>query len=228
MSKILFVEDDKSLVGEVCERLGLWHEVEHLKAEEIRSNKDVDYDLLVINAAAPQREGLELRKMLEEAGKKAPVLILSETNDPADETDKPREIECLLDSQEEMIHSPYDADKLSARIAAILRREHPTEHIIQTGDIRLDLVSRTMFIGKDEVELSMQEFQLYEYLVNRPEIYFSMEDLLIDLGWEKSLTGEDVHEYLQNIRSHFERYDRPCPISIYDRNCKFSLVPGRI
>lgn len=217
MSKILFLGDDKQFASGVIENLRKQHAVDHFN---YTSNEQLpaqsNYDLVVIDSATPPRE-LPALDHTRERKWQPPVLYLSQSDSPQTR---------VCGESDELTDKPCSAETLAARIKAILRREHPTEHIIQSGDIKLNLATRTMFIGRTEVELAEQEFLIFEFLVNHPESLFSPQDLLARVFGENA-HAVDIHVCVENICKLFADSNRNCPIELDANHIVYSILPFR-
>lgn len=68
--------------------------------------------------------------------------------------------------------------------------------MITSGDMRIDLDSRRVFIGEKEVNLTAKEFDLLELLITNPNKVYNRENLL-NLVWGYDYPGDvrtvDVH-----------------------------------
>ena len=77
--------------------------------------------------------------------------------------------------------------------------------VIESGDLRLDLESRRLFILGREVNLTAREFELLELFVTNPNKVFSREKLL-ELVWGVDYPGDvrtvDVH--VRRLREKIE------------------------
>ena len=112
---------------------------------------------------------------------------------------------------DDYITKPFNILEIKARIKAIIRRtkgrkqEQPAERTIVSGEMRIDLDSRRVFIGDREVNLTAKEFDLLELLMRHPNRVYSREQLL-NLVWGYEYTGEyrtvDVH--IRRIREKVE------------------------
>ena len=61
---------------------------------------------------------------------------------------------------------PFSFAELVARLHSLLRRSHPIseQSLLTVTDLELDLLSRKVFRGGQEIELQQREFSLLTYL----------------------------------------------------------------
>ena len=104
--------------------------------------------------------------------------------------------------------------EVKARIKAIMRRvnnkrhkvEEAASNVIVSGDMRIDLDSRRVFIENKEVNLTAKEFDLLELLITNPNKVYNREKLL-NLVWGYDYPGDvrtvDVH--VRRLREKIEK-----------------------
>lgn len=60
-------------------------------------------------------------------------------------------------------------EELEARIEALVRRTatstHPASHVLQLGDLRVDLIAHAVFRAGERIALNPREFKLLGYLL---------------------------------------------------------------
>jgi len=167
--------------------------------------KENRYDLIILDLMLPELDGLTVcRKIREESN--VPVVMLTAKSEGRDK---------LIGFEygaDDYISKPFDILELKARIRAILRRatkqnDHPDE-LIEIGAIKVDLLQRTVFSGREEIELTAKEFDVLVTLMrNRGKIY-SRESLLAEV-WGKDFPADirtvDVH--VRRLREKLEKDD---------------------
>ncbi len=167
--------------------------------------KENRYDLIILDLMLPELDGLTVcRKIREESN--VPVVMLTAKSEGRDK---------LIGFEygaDDYISKPFDILELKARIRAILRRatkqsDHPDE-LIEIGSIRVDLLQRSVFSGREEIELTAKEFDVLVTLMrNRGKIY-SRESLLAEV-WGRDFPADirtvDVH--VRRLREKLEKDD---------------------
>lgn len=120
------------------------------------------YDAAVIDVMLPKLDGLALVRELRAAGNRVPVLFLSAKVSVDDR------IRGLQAGGDDYMTKPFAFSELLARIQALIRRaSQPTSepNRLTVGDLSLDLLTRQVRRGGEQVELQPREFSLLEYLM---------------------------------------------------------------
>jgi two-component system OmpR family response regulator len=203
--RILVIEDEVKLAGLL--RRGLTEE--GLSVDVARNGDDglwmaraTDYDAIVLDVMLPGTDGLEVCRQLREAGRWAPVLMLTARDGVEDR------VSGLDAGADDYLTKPFSFAELLARLRALARRpplERPT--VLEVGDLCLDPATRQVWRGEAEIDLSAKEFALLETLMRRPGQVLSRFQLLEhcwDYGYENRSNVVDV--YVRYLR---EKIDRP-------------------
>ena len=138
------------------------------------------FDLLILDAKLPERNGFDVLREVRTRGVRTPVLML--TGLGAHE-DKMRGFELGAD---DYITKPFSTEELLARVQAILRRsQSPTDDtgIFHVGGLAVDLDGGVVKRGKENVELTDLEFKLLRYLILHRGRTVPRKQLLRDV-WE--------------------------------------------
>ncbi len=164
--RILLVEDDAEQLEPLHAALmEAGHIVDGVEdgetAQWLLSQKD--YDLLILDWLLPEVSGVELCRQYRQAGKTAPVLMLT-----AKDT-TPDKIVGLDAGADDYLVKPTDVPELLARVRALGRRSPLWQgDILCVADLKLHLTSLTVERGQATVELPPREFHLLEYLLRHP------------------------------------------------------------
>lgn len=141
------------------------------------------YDVVVLDLMLPGIDGMSLLRHMRKENNDASVIVLTAKDRLEDK------IAGLHAGADDYLVKPFAFDELLARVQAMVRRKHgrkaPT---IEIGMIRINTAGRTVFRGKDRVELSSREYAALEYLVirrgqvvSRTEIEAHIYDDRVDL-----------------------------------------------
>ena len=165
--RILVVEDDKKIASFVVNGLKQsGYAVDHSAEGEhgLIMAQSIAYDAAVVDIMLPKLDGLSLIQQLRAKGTRIPVLILSAKASVDDR------VEGLQAGGDDYLTKPFAFSELLARIQALIRRStqatEPTRLVV--GDLTLDLLTRQVERGGEQIELQPREFALLEYLMRNP------------------------------------------------------------
>ncbi|BBM71981.1 response regulator transcription factor [Rhodothermus marinus] len=185
-ARLLIIEDD----AEVREALALCletagYEVDAVATGEAGREKAITvpgYDLIILDARLPGRDGFEvLRELREEDGVMTPVLMLTGLND------REHRLKGFELGADDYVAKPFAPEELLARVEAVLRRAkrqpQPEKRRFRVGGIEVDLVEGTVTRDGQPVALTDMEFRLLRYLILHRGRTVTREQLLREV-WE--------------------------------------------
>jgi DNA-binding response OmpR family regulator len=112
------------------------------------------------------------------------------------------------DALSQATENDYDAVVLDVMLPGALIRRGPTERppVLEVGDLRIDPASRSVTRAGREVELTVREFALLQFLAQRAGSVVSREELLEHV-WETNEDGSTnvVDVYVGYLRNKVER-----------------------
>jgi len=166
----------------------------------IRTIRDVEPDLVVLDVMLPDMTGFTVTRRLRDAGQHVPVLFLTARDDPQDK------ISGLTVGGDDYVTKPFSLEEVVARIRAILRRTRRTEDdtrssTLTLADLELDEDSYEVRRAGREIELSPTEFKLLRYLMLNSGRVLSKAQIL-DHVWQYAWGGDAniVESYISYLR----------------------------
>jgi two-component system copper resistance phosphate regulon response regulator CusR len=165
MMRILIVEDERKTAAFL--RQGLTES--GFSADLARNGEDgllracsIDYDLLILDAMLPGRDGWSVLQELRQCGKAMPVLFLTARDAIADR------VKGLELGADDYLVKPYAFSELLARVRALLRRSaERAAQVMQIADLRVDLLRQRAQRSETRLELAPREFALLSLLARR-------------------------------------------------------------
>lgn len=160
--RILLIEDDQTTSRSI--ELMLAHAnlnvyATDLGEEGIDLAKLYDYDLILLDINLPDMNGHEVLRQLRLARIDTPILILSGDSD----TDS--KLKGFGFGADDYLTKPFHREELIARIHAIIRRSKGhAQSIIRTGNIAVNLDTKTVEVAGTPVHLTAKEYQMLELL----------------------------------------------------------------
>jgi two-component system OmpR family response regulator len=152
---------------------------------------------MTIDRMLPDIDGLAVMQRLREDGVATPVLIVSALGEIDDR------VRGLRAGGDDYLVKPFAFAELLARVEALARRSATVvkETLLRVGDLKMDLVSRTVSRRGREIKLLPREFQLLEYLV-RHEGRVVPRAMLLQHVWDLHFdpTTNTIDVYVGRVR----------------------------
>ena len=154
-----------------------------------------NYDAIVLDLMLPKLDGGELLKRLRRI-KTTPVLVLTARDA------LPDRVKGLDTGADDYLVKPFERLELLARIRALVRRSAgQATAVLEVGDVKIDMASRTVTRQGESINLTPREYALVEFLalhrgkiVTRTMLY----DHLFDENEDSLSNLLDVH--ISNLR----------------------------
>jgi DNA-binding response OmpR family regulator len=197
MTTILVIEDERILSETLCynlERAGFSTALANDGIAGLEKARSLRPDLIILDVMLPGLDGFSIcRTIARESA--IPIILLTALQDEA------HRIAGLELGAIDYVVKPFSMGELLARVRAILRwnerqRQVPGADTLQAGTLRLDRMSRQVWLGDREIGLSYKEFDLLACLMHNAGIALS-RDLLLERVWGSEFPGSnrtiDVH-----------------------------------
>ncbi len=203
--RILIVEDEEVLAQSL--KKGLEKEgyaVDYVTDGETAQRRielySNEYDLIVLDLMLPKKDGMSICRDVRAQGIKNPILILTARHETSD---KINALDCGAD---DYLVKPFSLDELLARVRALLRRPNetlPAELKIQ--DVTMNLSTRKVHRGTKELDLTVKEFALLEYLMRHPNQVLNRNQILDHIwGFDFDSFSNVVDVHMKNLRKKIE------------------------
>ncbi len=204
MRKIALIEDDADLFGLVRYNL----EKEGFAVVGSQTGKGVIElcrrerpDLILLDIMLPDSDGLEICKGIRQHPDLAPIPVIFLTA-RASETDR---IVGLELGANDYIVKPFFVRELMARIKIQFRGQASATRVLKAANLELDRSRCEARLNGAFLTLTATEFRLLEFLMSRPGVVFSREQLL-DAVWghDRAVTDRTVDVYILRLRQKIE------------------------
>src|ERR1700738_277829 len=204
MKKIVLIEDDADLLTLLKYNLakeGFSMTGSQTGKGALELCRRVRPDLILLDIMLPDSDGLDICKGIRndpDVGT-VPIIFLTAR---ASETDR---IVGLELGANDYIVKPFFVRELIARVKIHFRGDKPVNKVLRSGDLELDRTRCTVRQGSEELTLTATEFRLLEFLMSRPGVVFSREQLL-DAVWghDRAVTDRTVDVYVLRLRQKIE------------------------
>src|SRR5499427_441472 len=158
-------------------------------------------DLIILDIMLPDSDGLDICKGIRSNSELAstPVIFLTAR---ASETDR---IVGLELGANDYIVKPFFVRELIARIKIHFRGQQPAAKLLKAGNLELDRSRCRVHLSGQALSLTATEFRLLEFLMSRPGVVFTREQLL-DAVWghDRAVTDRTVDVYILRLRQKIE------------------------
>ena len=164
--RVLLVEDEARIADFVTRGLSeQGYAVDVARdGEEATDWTDVAvFDVIILDVMLPQRDGIEVCRILRDRGLRTPVLMLTARDTVEDR------VRGLDSGADDYLVKPFAFAELLARLRALARRE-PTVSgsILHAGDLKLDTTTLEVSRQGLTILLTTKECRLLEYLMRHP------------------------------------------------------------
>jgi two-component system, OmpR family, response regulator len=207
--KLLLVEDDATIADYVLGGLRQeGHVVDHVAdgRDAMAQAMSGPYDVMILDRMLPGLDGLSLIRALRAAKVMTPAIFLTALGGVDDR------IEGLHAGGDDYLLKPFAFGELSARVAALARRpaSQATEAVLTAGDLRMDLIRRTVTRAGTGIDLLPREFALLEHLLRRKG-RVQTRTMLLEAVWDISFDPQTnvVETHVSRLRAKVDRpFDR--------------------
>jgi DNA-binding response OmpR family regulator len=181
--RVLIVEDDAALGLFLQKGLKLeGHDVAWVGDGEtgLRHVEDHQPDLVVLDLSLPRKDGTEVLEAMRGRFKETSVLVLTGRSQVEER------VKCLNLGADDCLLKPFSFHELTARCRALLRRrEQFADPVLRHGDVELNRMERKVTRSGRTIELTVKEFRLLEFLMQRRGRCCSRAELLREV-WQMS------------------------------------------
>jgi two-component system OmpR family response regulator len=205
--RILLVEDDPSISDFV--KKGLEEEFYTVDLAEdgetaLFMATTQNYDLIILDIMIPKIDGLNLCLQLRNQNMKTPIIILTALSSV---DNKVKGLECGAD---DYLTKPFAFSELVARIKAIMRRRSDITFELSVADLKIDILSRRVFRGNNEIFLSPKEFSILEYLARNKGRIISRTQIIENVwGYNFDPATNIVDVHIKYLREKIDKnYDK--------------------
>lgn len=205
MISVLIVEDEQAIrrfLRTALEADGLRvHEAETLQRGLIEAATRKP-DLVILDLGLPDGDGIDFIRDLRQWSQ-MPVIVLSARTEESDK------IVALDAGADDYLSKPFGIGELQARLRVALRRHAGTQQndpIVRFSDIEVDLASRRIVRGGEELHLTPIEFRLLAVLLNNPGKVLTQRQLLNQVWGPNAVEHSHyLRIYMGHLRQKLER-----------------------
>ncbi|MFY0782958.1 response regulator transcription factor [Peribacillus simplex] len=170
------------------------------------------WDLILLDVMLPGISGIELLRKIRTKNSFTPVILLTAKGSVEDK------VSGLDLGANDYITKPFQIEELLARIRAVLRMrtaaplmEDDGDEWLNTADLRLNVKTREVIRGENEIDLTPKEYDLLLYLLKNKRQVLN-RDQILEAVWGYDFYGETnvVDVYIRYVRKKLEYgFDAP-------------------
>lgn len=204
MTNLLMIDDDPNLSQLLGEFLaGQGYSVRHAPngragLREMFANKP---DLILLDVTMPQMDGWETLKRIREVSD-TPIIMLTARDDESEI------LRGFSHGADDYVTKPFSFAQLAARTKAVLSRRSNSaseEEHLKVGDLEVNIPTRRVARGGENINLTPTEFNLLVALMRRKGEVLSPEELVKEV-WGPQYKEEIgfVRRYIWHLRQKVE------------------------
>lgn len=166
MTQVLIVEDDVDAALTMQKGLreaDIHATLTHDGETGLRALRAGAFDVVILDRMMPGLDGIALLERARQEGIDIPVLFLSALGELEDR------VYGLKAGADDYLTKPYALAELVARVEALARRKESgnggLEAVLKVGALEMNLITRMVRRGDQEIDLQPREFQLLEFLM---------------------------------------------------------------
>ena len=205
MQKILYVEDDLSLIDGLqytLEASGYMVDNAKTVKEALALFRKNTYDLLLLDVTLPDGTGFDVCKAVRNSSS-VPIIFLTASD---------QEISIVrgLDmGADDYITKPFKLNELLSRIKAILRRSlqfSKADTFLEANGIRVDTAERLVWKNDEPLDLPLVEYKLLCLFMQNPN-HLMPREMILDRMWDGNgnfVDDNTLSVYIRRLRNKIE------------------------
>jgi two-component system, OmpR family, KDP operon response regulator KdpE len=204
-NSVLVIDDEPQIrrfVGAGLELHGYTVKEANTGAAGLSAAAHMRPDVIVLDLGLPDMGGIEVLESVR-AWSNVPIIVLSI------EAAEEQKVMLLKLGADDYIVKPFGIAELAARCEAALRRYHKSADknpIVRSGDLVVDLVSRSVMIGDERITLTRKEYRLLHVLASHLGLVVTHQQLIKEI-WGRA-TGDNVQYLRMLVRKLRQKVER--------------------
>ncbi len=213
MSRILIIDDEPDI--QTLLRYNLEREGHHVMVcgngnDGLHELRRGHYDLILLDLMLPDRDGLEVCRVMRADARLAAVPIIMITA-------KGEESDVVIGlglGADDYVTKPFRVKELIARIKVRLGRNREQKQEadrkrLQIQGLIVDPVSHKVTVDGEGAAVTVTEFRLLYFLATHPSVVYSRYELLERIGdHDAVVTDRTIDVHIRNLRLKIRPYDK--------------------
>lgn len=206
MSRILIVDDDRSLLELLTDYLGrLGHDIRGVPdgQQALACFDDPPPELVLLDVTMPGLDGWQVLARIR-AASQVPVIMLTARGEESEV------LRGFAGGADDYVTKPFSFAQLAARIKAVLDRvsldRREDANVLRGADLVVDVDRHRVLRGDESVDLTPTEFRILETLLRQPGHVLSARQI-VSAVWGAEYAEETgyIRRYVWHLRRKLER-----------------------
>lgn len=193
MLDIIIVEDNQEIAGLLCDFLrkaSYTVSVADSGEKALELFEKYGARLVILDISLPGMDGFGVCAKIRETSN-AHIMIASAR------TGKENMLKGLGLGADDYIEKPYDVDILIAKVKGVFARKYAVSEM-SSGDIKLNTVTETIYVGDRKIDATSKEFELLKFLMENQGTTLRKEYLF------NTIWGSDSESEIQTLTVHIK------------------------
>jgi DNA-binding response OmpR family regulator len=202
--RLMVVEDEKNMAGLL--KAGLEEEKHRVTlafdgATALELAGIYEFDVIVLDVMLPGLDGIEVARRLRSKHNQTPILMLTARVACGDI------VKGLDNGADDYLTKPFSFEELLARIRALGRREPHTCPIkLRVADLTLDPASQHVVRAGQEIQLTLTEYRLLEFLMRSAGRVKSRTNIVDAVwGFDEDVDDNTLDAFVSLLRRKVDR-----------------------
>jgi len=208
--RALVVDDEPMLADLVAMGLRMcgWDVlISHDGIDAVRQARDYAPDVLVLDWMLPGLEGDEVLERIRRHYPEVPALFLTAKDSVQDR------INGLARGGDDYLTKPFAIEELLLRLHRLVQRSGAAYQAVNelvVGDLTMNVETREVTRGGDDINLTATQFELLRYLMENPKVVLTRGQIL-DNVWHYDFSGQAniVELYISYLRKKIDAGREP-------------------
>ncbi len=160
------------------------------------------YDVILLDILMPKMKGTEVLRELRKREVATPVLMLTALSSSEDK------VAGLDLGADDYLTKPFSISELLARVRALIRRRGQlvSDNKLNYQNISLDMSTYKLSSQSGNIKLSVKEFEIMRYLLERPTFVAKKEELILKVwGYDSEFESNNLEAYMSFLRKKLKQ-----------------------
>lgn len=201
--RVLVIEDEKkvaNIIKKELESQSYEVDVVYDGATGYQFAQKEGYDLILLDIALPRKDGYSILKDLRDKKISTPILVVTA------KTAVEERVTGLDSGADDYITKPFAVEELLARVRSLIRRSGEEKStILKIEDLELNMITHKAKRGDKDVDLTVREYQLLEYLMKNKNKICSRTTIAEHIWNYNFDTGTNIIDvYINHLRQKID------------------------